>query len=54
MRLCEGISVGTELDGRALPVSPRYVAKSRDTLVGCPGTSSFFGAHPCRRDSGYR
>ncbi len=27
MRVREGISVGTELDGRALPVSPRYQQK---------------------------
>ena len=43
MRFRGGISVGTQLDGRALPVSPRYCVKSRDIVNGCPGTSFMSG-----------
>ena len=43
MRTREAISVGTQLDGRALPVSPRYSVKSRDIRIGCPGTSCVAG-----------
>lgn len=39
MAFREGISVGTELDGRALPVSPRYHGE---------GPGEFPGPHHCR------
>ena len=38
MRFREGISVCTELDGRALPVSPRYFPRVQTPLIEgvCP------------------
>jgi len=38
VRFREGISWGMQPDGRALPVSPRYLVKSRNIFHGCSGT----------------
>gem|GEM_PF-4457550 len=42
VRFREGTSEGTELDGRALPVSPRYQSKGPREIGG---PSSFAGVH---------